>query len=197
MRVSSAEPGDDDLGLACRLAVGADLVEENVRRIGDPDAAVADRDAGGNVQPLGEDRDPGNLAVGADFEHLDTIAPGPATGARILQALGDPHPAALVEGHGDGVDDIRLAGDQLNGEAFGDLHLFDGLGRRQRRSRDRVLAVRRPFAGRLPLRRHGTDGNDKQGQGRGERHGKRMTHGYSLEAARRHGAGGSRGRIWG
>ena len=65
VRVVAAEAGDDDLRLAGRLAVGADLVEEDVGRVGDPDAAVADGDAGGDVQPLGEDGDLVDLAVAA------------------------------------------------------------------------------------------------------------------------------------
>ena len=57
VRIDAAEAGDDDLRLAGRLAVGTDLVKEDVRRVGDPDAAMADRDAGRDVQPLGEDGD--------------------------------------------------------------------------------------------------------------------------------------------
>src|SRR5207248_11490686 len=96
VRVVAAEAGDDDLGLADRLAVGADLVEEDVRRVGDPDAAVADRDARGDVQSLGEDGDLVDLAVAVGvFEDLDAVASGAGGATRILEALGDPDAAAL------------------------------------------------------------------------------------------------------
>ena len=95
------------VGLA--VAVGV-LQEEDVRRVGDPDAAVADGDAGGDVQPLGEDRELVGLAVAVGvFENLDAVAARARLAARIFEAFGDPDPAALVEGHGHRIDDVRLA----------------------------------------------------------------------------------------
>ena len=143
VRVEAAEAGDDDLalvGLAGPLRV---LEEKDVGRVGDPDAAVAEVEAGGDVEAVGEDRDLVELAVAVRvFEDLDTILTRPGGEARVFDALGDPEAAALVEGHGDGVHDVRLAGDQLDGEAVGHGHLFDGVGRRQRRAGHLVLAVR-------------------------------------------------------
>ncbi len=48
----------------------------------------------------------------------------------------------LVEGHGHRVDDVGLAGDDLDREPFGDGHLGDRLVRRESRSRRPVLGVR-------------------------------------------------------
>ena len=59
------------VGLA--VAVGV-LEEEDVGRVGDPDAAVADGDARGDVQPLGEDGELVGLAVAVGvFEDLDAV----------------------------------------------------------------------------------------------------------------------------
>ena len=91
VRVGPAEAGDDDLRLVGRLAVGAFLAEEDVGRVGDPDAAVADGDARGDVQPLGKDGELVGLAVAVGvFEDLDAVAARPGANARIFEALGDP-----------------------------------------------------------------------------------------------------------
>ena len=67
MRVVAAEAGDDDFSLVgLAVAVGV-LEEEDVGRVGDPDAAVADGDAGGDVQAVGEDGDLVDLPVGSSL----------------------------------------------------------------------------------------------------------------------------------
>src|SRR5262249_27139921 len=100
VRVGASEAGNDDFGFARGLAVGTDLVEEDVGRVGDPDAAVADGNARGNVEALGEHGDLVDLAVAVGvFEDLDAIAAGPGGATRVFEALGDPDAAALVEGH--------------------------------------------------------------------------------------------------
>ena len=73
--------------------------------------------------------------------------PGPGRAAGIFEALGDPDPAALVEGHRDRVDDVGLGGDQLDLKAGRDGHRPDRLGRRSRRVRAPVLAVRNRLRG--------------------------------------------------
>ena len=110
-----AEPGDDDLaGVGLAVAVGV-AEEEDVGRIGDPDAAVADGDPRGDVQPVGEDGELVGLAVAVGvFEDLDAVAARARLAARVFEALGDPDPPALVERHRDGVDDVGLAGDDLD-----------------------------------------------------------------------------------
>src|SRR5207237_5210368 len=64
---------------------------------------------------------------------------------RVLEALDHPHPAALVDGHGDRVDDHRLGGEQLDLEPVGDLHPADRLGRRQVRLAGRLAVVEAEF----------------------------------------------------
>lgn len=178
--VGAAEAGDDDLGLA-GLAVGADGVEEDVGGVGHPDAAVAGGDAGGDVQPVGEDGDAlhGAVAVGV-LEDLDAIAADAGGAARILQAFDDPDAALLVEGHGDGVDQVRLAGDDLDGEAGGDGHLADRFLRRQGRAGRSVLTPRQRL-GRL-TRRRGEGQREQRPDAKGaERgHGEHTTHDSSL-----------------
>src|SRR5262249_47411680 len=91
VRVGAAKAGDDDFRLAGRLAVGPLAVEEDVRRVGHPDAAVADRDAGGDVEALGEDGDLVVVAVAAGaLQDLDAVAPRAGGTARVFEALGDP-----------------------------------------------------------------------------------------------------------
>ena len=59
------EAGDDHLRLAVGFAVAIGVgIEEDVGGIGDPHAAVADREAAGNVQSVGENRELVRLAVG-------------------------------------------------------------------------------------------------------------------------------------
>ena len=73
--IVAAEAGHDDLagvGLAVAVAI---LEEEDVGRVGHPDAAVADGDSGGDVQAVGEDGEPVGLAVAVGIlEDLDPIA---------------------------------------------------------------------------------------------------------------------------
>ena len=143
MRVVAAEAGDDDLALVgLAVAVGV-LQEEDVGRVGDPDAAVADGDARGDVQPVGEDRELVALpSPSVSSRTLTRSRPGPGDAAGIFQALGDPDPAALVEGHRDRVDDVGLAGDELDREAWRDGHRPRGFVRGAGGVRRPVLVVR-------------------------------------------------------
>ena len=45
--------------------------------------------------------------------------------------LDDPEPAAVVESHGDGLDDVGFAGEQRGTEAFGQLDALGGALRRE------------------------------------------------------------------
>src|SRR6266850_2957491 len=71
-----------------------------------PYAPVAIREAGGNVQPFGKDRDfvGASICIGV-LENFDAIAANPRRLARVLDALGDPDAAAIVEIQRDGIDD--------------------------------------------------------------------------------------------
>ena len=51
---------------------------------------------------------------------------------RIGQALDDPQPAAIVEGEGDRLHDVRLAGEERGVEAGRQRHLLGRFDRRQR-----------------------------------------------------------------
>ena len=84
------------------------------------------------------------IAVGI-FEDLDPVAARPRLAPRVFQALGDPDPPAFVEGHRHRIDDVGLAGDQLDREAGRDRHRLDRLGRPIDGARVRsaqILAVR-------------------------------------------------------
>src|SRR5207244_12035695 len=58
-----------------------------------------------------------------------------------FEALGDPDSAAVVERHRDGVDDLRLAGDQLDRESLVYGHAPDRFLRGIRPIRRTVLAM--------------------------------------------------------
>ena len=60
VEIGSSEPGDDDF--AAHLFAVSLPKEQQVGRVEHPYAAVADGDAGGDVEPLGEDRDFGRHA---------------------------------------------------------------------------------------------------------------------------------------
>jgi hypothetical protein len=48
--------------------------------------------------------------------------------AGVFDTFGDPDSTAVIETHGDWVDQHWLAGDQIHLETFGNLHLADRLG---------------------------------------------------------------------
>ena len=126
----------------------------------DEDAAVADLDAAAQVEraepgllPLLGHREV--LALGEDgplvaravavgvFEDHDAVARHLALrrALRVLEALDDPDAALLVDGEGDRVDDLRLAGEELDLELVGDLELRDRLLRREVRLAGRLAVV--------------------------------------------------------
>ena len=72
---------------------------------------------------------------------LTRSRPGPGSRRGILEALGDPDPPALVEGHRHRVDDVGLAGDDLDPEPRRDGHRLDRLVGRSWRVGGRVLRV--------------------------------------------------------
>src|SRR5206468_2273405 len=90
VRIRAAEAGDDDLGLTHpRLFPVFHGIEEEVRRIGDPHAAVTHRDAGGDVQAFdhGGDLVVAPIALSA-FQHFDAILARSRGFLWILDALG-------------------------------------------------------------------------------------------------------------
>ena len=125
---------EDHLGLAVggvvAVAVGQ---EQEVRRGADPDPAEAELEAGDVGPPLPEDLARVEVAVAvAVLEDEDAVAladirvePG-----GVAVALGDPEPAPVVEGHGDRLADVGLAGEEGDGEALRHRHLRGGLAQR-------------------------------------------------------------------
>ena len=139
VRVVASETGQHDLpGVGLAVAVGV-LEEEEVGRVDDPDAPPADRDPRGYVQTFGEDGELVHSAVAVGiFEDLDPVAARPRRLPRVFEALGHPDAALLVEGHRDGIDEIRLARDHLDREPGRHRH-------RPRRVLGRPRVVGRPI----------------------------------------------------
>jgi hypothetical protein len=126
---------EDDL----RLAVGHVVAvfvgnEEQVRGAGDPDAAVAVLYPGQRVALVPEDRAlvVAAVAVGVFKDHHAVAVFHFEVGIRIT--LAHPHAAAIVEGHGDRLADVGLAGKESDVEAVGDGDSLEGFGRRERRA---------------------------------------------------------------
>src|SRR5262245_61059361 len=117
MRVGAAKARDHHFAaglLAIPLAQ-----EEQVWRVEHPHAAVANRHARRNVQSLGENRH----FVGATipfsvFENLHSIAAYTGRLAWVLNTLGDPNPATVIERHRDGVHDVGFACDEFDFETL-------------------------------------------------------------------------------
>ena len=128
--VFEAKAGEEDfLDVGLVVAVGVLHVPE-VGGCADVDAAAVDLDGGGEVEAIGEDGDlVGAAVVVGVFEDLDAVAVLGAFlgGVRIVEKLDDPEAAAVVPGHGDGVDDVGLGGEEANFKPLGDAEMFDGL----------------------------------------------------------------------
>jgi hypothetical protein len=138
------------------LAMVSDVIAIGVGEIPDvrnapSDAAgfvlgfVPGEDAGGDVEFVGEVGDFVGFAIAVRvFEDLDSIAAvfdagalriGPAAfvgGVGILDGGGDPQTSTGIEGHVDGLVDLRLAGEELDFEAWRDVELGLFFRRRQR-----------------------------------------------------------------
>src|SRR5436190_265370 len=64
------------------------------------------------------------MPVGADFDDLDRIVPFAFSWEWILARLGDPKPAAVVEGHVQGLGDVWIGRDELNLKARRKMKTF-------------------------------------------------------------------------
>ena len=119
VRVVAAEAGDDDLAACrpcrrrrCPAGRGCRASWRPRRRRGRrrcPRGCSARRRRSVNLSAL--------PSPSVSSSTLTRSRPGPGFLPRILEALGDPDPAALVEGHRHRIDDVRLAGDQLDAES--------------------------------------------------------------------------------
>ena len=128
--------------------------EEKIRGGADPDAAEADFQAADEVQAFHEDGAFVEMAVAVGvLEDDDAVAfralvfrqekAGRRMTARIDVGLGHPHAAAVVDRHGDGLFDVRLAGKRRDGKAFRQRHGPGGLVGGQSREFERVGDVPR------------------------------------------------------
>ncbi len=142
--------------LMVRSAVSRRVLEkENIGRVGNPDAAVADRDSRGDVQAIGEDRDFVGLAISRRIlQDLDPITARPRLQPRIFETLGHPDSSLLVKRHGNRVDQIRFRGDQFDLKSLGNRHPLEGFLGREWRTGRLTLAVRNHLVLFLFILRH-------------------------------------------
>ena len=136
VRVLVAPAVEQDLRRAGGLVVAVlDRDEQQVRRRADPDAAEADLDAADEVQALDEDGALVELAVAVGvLEDQDAVAWPRLSGAADRDSvvrLRHPEPAAVVDGEGDRLMHVRLAGEQRDLEALGHGHRLGRLLGRQ------------------------------------------------------------------
>ena len=158
MGVLQPESRESDLGIGVGFVVVIGVrIEQQVRRVQDPDPAAVQGDAGGDVESVDEGRVAveGAVAVGvlvdADavgalevvwrgrrdlvVDGAPEVVPGnhlQACGVWVLAVLDDPHPAAFVEGEEDGLGDVGFGQDLIPGEVGRDLEPSGCLGGRQR-----------------------------------------------------------------
>ena len=114
-----------------RLVVDVLRDEEEFRSRADPDAAVADFDAGDEIESVLEDRHLGVTAVLLHvFQDQDPIgASTVGTFLRVGHAFHDPEAAAFVEAHRDRLDDLGLGRDERDLETRGERHGLHRVGR--------------------------------------------------------------------
>ncbi len=162
MRIAMAERAKEHLAFV-GLAVAIGVVEPpDVRNAPGDTAILVGQNPDWDIEPIGEGGDLAGLAVGGEVvEDHDAVAAGLAVGhgERIFEGVGEPQPAAFVEGDIHRLVNVRLRGDQLQFEAgrqmdFGPL-LF---GRQVRRARD-IWRLRRIADAN---RRGQTNDNDTQ-----------------------------------
>ncbi len=99
--------------------------EEKLRRAGCEDASVADLESGNEVEIVGEDfvRFEGSVVVFV-FENDEAVFTFAFfLPARIGESFGDPNAAPAIEGKGDGLAELRFAGDGFDLESFGNEHV--------------------------------------------------------------------------
>ncbi len=123
------------LAVAVRVAHPPDAgnaVDDGALRLGRQQRQHAD----GNVELVGEGRDLARLAVGGEvLQHLDGVLPlelAVLLREGVLDGLGDPQTAAVVEIHVDRFMDVRLGGDELDLEAGRQMEQLGLVGRRAR-----------------------------------------------------------------
>src|SRR5207248_280193 len=112
-----------------------------VRRGSDEDAAMVAEDCGWPGQVVREDGAfvENSIAIGI-FEYSDASQMRDLLAAfGVIDHFHDEHASALVEGEGNRADDVWLASDQLDVEAFLDLERFEGLFRLDRGNARQVI----------------------------------------------------------
>src|SRR5262245_19387682 len=139
-----AEPIEQDVRLAVRLVIAIAVAEEiEMRRRHDPDPAKANLDAGDVAQPFVEDLTRISAAIAIRvFEDDDAILTGRLPGA-IVERLGNPQPAAIVDAERDRLHDVRFRREEGRTEAIGQHHGASGL-----------LGVKRPGGALLREQQH-------------------------------------------
>ena len=128
-----------------RRAVGAVVAvgignEQQLRRCADPDAAEA------HSNPLTRFSFSANTVRLSNWPspsasskiRIRSWASASGSAARIAVGLGDPQPAAIVDGHGDRLPHVRLAGKSGDRKALGQLH---GLGRGLGRQAGKIVLI--------------------------------------------------------
>ena len=120
MGVANPPPGRQDLAHVCFVIAVGVLEKQKIRGMRNNDPTARKSQRSWDIEPIGKH---GHLvaltvAIGIlqNFNRVVALAVGGDL-VRIVNRLRDPKPPALVPGEADGVDDVRLAGEQLQAEA--------------------------------------------------------------------------------
>jgi hypothetical protein len=122
--ILETEAGHDGLTVVSAVIVGSILEEQEVGGLTDVSTAVAQEQAGGEVEAVGPDVDCVGVAIAVGiFEDLDAIAGCGAWGGAhgIFVEFEDPEAAAIVPIHGDGVGDGGFSGEEPDFESLREL----------------------------------------------------------------------------
>ena len=144
--VGDGEAIEDDLGLGVGDVVLVGIGdEEELGRAHEVDAIFCELDGGEHLEVIGEDLAGVGLAVVVGIvEDDEAVAEGEVESFSFFgvgEVFGNPHAAFVIPGHGDGVLDLGLGGEDGGLEVLGDLERGGGFFCRRRVGGFVLLAV--------------------------------------------------------
>ena len=100
MSIITTKTGDDNFRrIGLTVAVGV-LHEQDIGRVRNPDSAMSDCDAAGDVQAFHEHRELVHAPVGIGiFKNLDSVFSRSRSSPGILERFRNPESTSFIDGH--------------------------------------------------------------------------------------------------